>query len=1435
MRVPPAWLALPEECKQVVLVAPIDGLTATCACALATSPLVPLNCRVLVHDVPVQSSSPSSDKGSPRTAPSSIDAAVATRDFMCTVEKVEAKLRASRDTRRRTSATHMTQFYYGGVSPKVEEIEPMLRRIHVLGSGTLGDANAGASSMGFTAASDGNSSAPLVEDSVFVLMLNAQSLGSDTKGGLEAYNTFLCRLWSAAGSSQAFATASQQTRVRGSLVIVADDVYRAAVCAMLSSIAKEVATAVDWVVLLAYAYSMDPPALELGAAEVAVQAVTGISHGGILPALCAANALGVLRHFPVSRSEPAAITPVDVILNAAFLGHAYLRRGQLPECVECAAEMQYCGAPSVSTDAVAAAKAASEGQMPTAQYVTRHRIASFAVAELRKPGESSLVWGMVGEYLMGYYGRFADQISAAFPVADVLTRVPILQFPFSIADFANFGPEPRAAAYVLEGWRAYQRRQRLMEEKVVNAEAAQVLKAYVAQMDDAARFIERIAREGAMRDKASAVDLPSYTCTASSSFSVPPYRLDEFNVTLYHSLLRRLTSHYTLMPYHQCVALIEVDWEAYISLVARAVLEHLARCVLRSSPGFQQVESCLPAPPAADIASNVGVGCNRPVVSTPVDTPSASATTPSPTNTKPAAAEALFAFPEPRRYFTNDVVYRGAGRIPPFPSLTRKFLDPFVFLHRIGMRANGWRGDMSPGMTSQVLTSIIAQPDIQRLMTALAAKDGASKKDVEVQAKRILLQCGDTLNHVQCRTTGLMVRAIFRRIYGRIDVNGGAYERLHRYFAMPRVAVIFVPLHRSYIDFLVLSEVLALMQLPLPHIVAGENFLSMGIIATLMRGSGAFFMRRSFRGDPLYAALLKGYVRHLVRARRPLEFFIEGARSRTGKTTAPRMGLLKFVCDTFYEPGQQELDDVLIVPVSLSYDEVLEATTHARELLGVPKPKENPMNMLKARSLLERMHGNINIHVGDPVSLRSLKERPRQCPLPFQPSGEHLGGLTAPAATTAPECKILDTTPSIVDGSPITPAPLLATIAWHLTYKLQRNTIITPASMVAAVVECLSPYCCSVGTRLKESSDTTATAPIAATFMPLEKVQQGVQWLRGLLRRRGAQLSTEAAELSPAKIVTLALVNLYRYIRITDDMSGVAYRADDVVTRIGVNISTNQLIHVCIDEALVAVVAQAFGSATTPDCQPSNAKGTMLLGVRSVKADVLTSQTQLLQRLLSVEFPNYAAAAPVSFASWLECTLSQLQQHCLEGRTAPFELSGASLNSGTVVHVPVTQYYYFLLQLICPHMEALYAVLVTASTLLTAFPGKLLGTADVLTTTQRVCSALYAEHGLYYVVAANKESLQHYYESLIALSLLQLKRPSGTAVLGKATVNSGVVAYTVGSLGQEAALDRLEVLSKQIQALCWHPSAAAGGGIRKETIQERVLAVYRELTQHSKM
>jgi glycerol-3-phosphate O-acyltransferase len=52
-----------------------------------------------------------------------------------------------------------------------------------------------------------------------------------------------------------------------------------------------------------------------------------------------------------------------------------------------------------------------------------------------------------------------------------------------------------------------------------------------------------------------------------------------------------------------------------------------------------------------------------------------------------------------------------------------------------------------------------------------------------------------------------------------------------------------------------------------PLICSGEDFLNMSFIADILRGSGAFFMRRTFKGEDLYKSIFYEYVRILNKDR----------------------------------------------------------------------------------------------------------------------------------------------------------------------------------------------------------------------------------------------------------------------------------------------------------------------------------------------------------------------------------------------------------------------------------------------------------------------------------------------------------------------------------------------------------------------------------------
>lgn len=202
---------------------------------------------------------------------------------------------------------------------------------------------------------------------------------------------------------------------------------------------------------------------------------------------------------------------------------------------------------------------------------------------------------------------------------------------------------------------------------------------------------------------------------------------------------------------------------------------------------------------------------------------------------------------------------------------------------------------------------------------------------------------------------------------------------------LQRGPVIIVPTHKSYIDFLIVSFVLFAYDIPVPHIAAGEDFLGLSFVATLLRKGGAFFLRRTFRGDVLYNAIFTEYVQQLIGQGLPFEFFIEGTRSRSGKLLQPKLGLVSIINDKFFEGDYgaylgsiaslshaltRLLEEISYVPITLNYERLIEAVAYARELLGESKKKESLENLLKARSVLAEDFGRISLKVGKPISLR---------------------------------------------------------------------------------------------------------------------------------------------------------------------------------------------------------------------------------------------------------------------------------------------------------------------------------------------------------------------------------------------------------------------------------------------------------------------------------
>ncbi|XP_066092120.1 dihydroxyacetone phosphate acyltransferase isoform X2 [Saccopteryx bilineata] len=273
-----------------------------------------------------------------------------------------------------------------------------------------------------------------------------------------------------------------------------------------------------------------------------------------------------------------------------------------------------------------------------------------------------------------------------------------------------------------------------------------------------------------------------------------------------------------------------------------------------------------------------------------------------------------------------------------------------------------------PCKPSDIKYSVLNSEEIYYVIKQLSKETLQSEDALREEAGEILDEMSHKLRLGAIRFFAFALSKIFKQIFSKVCVNEEGIQKLQR--AIQEHPVVLLPSHRSYIDFLMLSFLLFNYDLPVPVIAAGVDFLGMRMIGELLRMSGAFFMRRTFGGNKLYWAVFSGYVKTMLRnGYAPVEFFLEGTRSRSAKTLTPKFGLLNIVMEPFFK---REVFDTYLVPISISYDKILEETLYVYELLGVPKPKESTTGLLRARRILSESFGSIHVYFGDPVSLRSL-------------------------------------------------------------------------------------------------------------------------------------------------------------------------------------------------------------------------------------------------------------------------------------------------------------------------------------------------------------------------------------------------------------------------------------------------------------------------------
>nr|DBA26912.1 TPA: hypothetical protein GDO54_011109 [Pyxicephalus adspersus] len=276
--------------------------------------------------------------------------------------------------------------------------------------------------------------------------------------------------------------------------------------------------------------------------------------------------------------------------------------------------------------------------------------------------------------------------------------------------------------------------------------------------------------------------------------------------------------------------------------------------------------------------------------------------------------------------------------------------------------------DLIPCKPSVLKTTVMDSDRLKYVMKQISLETDEPLDVIQEQVCEILDEMAHNLTLNTIRIFAVSLSKIFKRLYRKIFLNVEGIQKLAK--AVQEYPVILLPSHRSYIDFLLVSYIMYTYDIAIPVIAAGEDLGHMTFIGHFFRKAGAFFIRRTFHGDKLYWAVFAEYVKTMLRTGfAPLEYFIEGQRSRTGKAILPRLGLLNVVMEPFFKG---EVFDTYLVPISISYEKLLEETFYAQELLGAPKPKETTSGLMKARKFLNEDFGNIHIHFGQPLSVRSL-------------------------------------------------------------------------------------------------------------------------------------------------------------------------------------------------------------------------------------------------------------------------------------------------------------------------------------------------------------------------------------------------------------------------------------------------------------------------------
>ena len=263
-----------------------------------------------------------------------------------------------------------------------------------------------------------------------------------------------------------------------------------------------------------------------------------------------------------------------------------------------------------------------------------------------------------------------------------------------------------------------------------------------------------------------------------------------------------------------------------------------------------------------------------------------------------------------------------------------------------------------------LVNHVLEDPAVRRIIDAEAGDSRVARERAHQKARKYAKEIAAHISYPTIRVIERFLSWLWNRIYDGIVLHH--VDRLHA--VAEGHEIVYVPCHRSHIDYLLLGYIVYHQGLSIPHTAAGIN-LNMPIIGSILRRGGAFFLRRSFRGNRLYAAVFNAYLHQILTRGYAIEYFVEGGRSRTGRLLAPKGGMLAMTVNSYLLAPQRP---IMFVPVYFGYEKLIEGDSFISELGGAEKKKESLIGLMRSVKALRENFGKVYVNIGEPIALESL-------------------------------------------------------------------------------------------------------------------------------------------------------------------------------------------------------------------------------------------------------------------------------------------------------------------------------------------------------------------------------------------------------------------------------------------------------------------------------